>query len=369
MSDSWFKLSNENEIPSPALLIYPDRVEENIRRLIRLVGDVSRVRPHVKTHKLPQIIALKLRHGITKFKAATIAEAEMVAAAGGPDVFLAYQPVGPNCRRLAELARQFPQTRFSTMVDNVGSVRELNQACAAANISLDVFLDLNSGMNRTGISPGPDAIEVYQAIHNASNLSAAGLHAYDGHLHEPDPTKLRASVEASFAPVQKLRTDLASAGLPVDRIIAGGTPTTPLHAEQGNIECGAGTTILWDSGQPTVCPDQDFLHAAILLIRVISKPTRDRLCFDLGHKAVASEMPHPRVQILGLPDAKFVGHSEEHLVVESASAPEIPVGTVFYAIPRHVCPTVALQSEVIVVTGGRATDRWPVVARARRITV
>ena len=143
----------------------------------------------------------------------------------------------------------------------------------------------------------------------------------------------------------------------VDRIIAGGTPTTPIHAAGGNIECGAGTTILWDSGQPTVCPDQDFLHAAILLIRVISKPTSDRLCFDLGHKAVASEMPHPRVQILGLPDAKFVGHSEEHLVVETASAASIPVGSVFYAIPRHVCPTVALHSEVYVVTEGRATDQ------------
>ena len=369
MNDSWFKLSNENEVPSPALLIYPDRVEENIRRLICLVGDVSRVRPHVKTHKLPQIIALKLRHGITKFKTATIAEAEMVAAAGGPDVFLAYQPVGPNCQRLTQLVRTFPKTRFSTMVDNTGSVHELNQACASANLVLDVFLDLNSGMNRTGIPVGAEAAAVYKAIHSASHLRAAGLHAYDGHLHEPDPAKLRASVEASFGPVQKFREDLIAASLPVDRIIAGGTPTTPIHAEQGAIECGAGTTILWDSGQPTVCPDQDFLHAAILLIRVISKPTRDRLCFDLGHKAVASEMPHPRLQILGLPDAKFVGHSEEHLVVESAQAPEIPVGSVFYAIPRHVCPTVALHSEVVIVSDGRATDRWPVVARARRITI
>jgi D-serine deaminase-like pyridoxal phosphate-dependent protein len=369
MSDSWFKLSNEHEVPSPSLLIYPDRVEENIRRLIQLVGDVSRVRPHVKTHKLPQIIALKLRHGITRFKAATIAEAEMVAQEGGPDVFLAYQPVGPNCRRMTELVRKFPSTRFSTMVDNLGSVTELNQACQSADVVLDVFLDLNSGMNRTGIPAGPEAMAVYRAIHAASNLRAAGLHAYDGHLHERDPVKLRASVEASFAPIEQFLLELRNAGLPADRIIAGGTPTTPLHAAHGAIECGAGTTILWDSGQPTVCPDQNFLHAAVLLIRVISKPTPDRLCFDLGHKAVASEMPHPRVQILELSDAKFVGHSEEHLVVETSRASEVPVGKVFYAIPRHVCPTVALHSEVVVVTDGRACDRWPVVARARRISI
>ncbi len=369
MSESWFKIRNEADVPSPALLIYLERVEENIRRLIALAGDVSRLRPHVKTHKLPQIIALKLKHGITRFKAATVAEAEMVAEAGGPDVFLAYQPVGPNTARFVELSLRFPRTRFSTMVDNRATILELNQACSRVNHRLPVLIDLNCGMNRTGITPGPEALDVYRAIHNASHLDADGLHVYDGHLHEPDPVKLSASVEAAFAPVWELRSQLLEAGLPVPRMIAGGTPTTPLHAKDGRIECGAGTTILWDSGQPLVSPDQPFLHAAVLLIRVVSKPTSNRLCFDLGHKAVASEMPHPRVQILDLPDAKFVIHSEEHLVVETPLASAIPVGTTFYAIPRHICPTVALHNEVSVVQGGMVVDQWPVVARARRLTV
>lgn len=369
MSDTWFKISNETDVPSPALLLYPDRIEENIRRLIASIGDVSRVRPHVKTHKLPQVIEMKLRLGITKFKVATIAEAEMVAMAGGPDVFLAYQPVGPNTRRIAALAKHYPATRFSTVVDNLGSVAELSAACVAAGIRLPVLIDLNCGMNRTGIVPGPEAAEVYRAMAAAPGLEADGLHAYDGHLHEPDAAKLRAQMTAAFEPVWRFRDELRAAGLPVPRVIAGGTPTTPLHAERGDVECGAGTSVLWDAGQPLVSPDQHYLHAAVLLIRVISKPTANRLCFDLGHKAVASEMPQPRVQILGLPDAKFVTHSEEHLVAETALASEIPVGRVFYAIPRHVCPTVALQSEVVVVRDSRAVDRWPVVARARRLTI
>ena len=98
MSD-WFRISNEDDVPSPAVLLYPERIEENLRRMIAGAGGVDRLRPHVKTHKLPQVIALKLRAGITKFKTATIAEAEMTAAASGRDVLLAYQPVGPNIEK------------------------------------------------------------------------------------------------------------------------------------------------------------------------------------------------------------------------------------------------------------------------------
>jgi len=107
----------------------------------------------------------------------------------------------------------------------------------------------------------------------------------------------------------------------------------------------------------------------VLLARVVSHPAPGRLCLDLGHKAVASEMPHPRVQIFGLEDAAFPMHSEEHLVVKTPRAAEFPVGTVVYALPRHVCPTVALHEEAVVVRDGRAVDRWHVAARTRRITV
>jgi D-serine deaminase-like pyridoxal phosphate-dependent protein len=118
-----------------------------------------------------------------------------------------------------------------------------------------------------------------------------------------------------------------------------------------------------------VSPDLDFLNAAVLLVRVVSRPTPDRLCLDLGHKAVAREMPHPRVRIFGLEDATFPVHNEEHLVVQTPRAAEFPEGTVLYALPRHVCPTVALHAEVVVVDRGRAVDRWPVTARARRLMV
>src|SRR6202042_3504322 len=134
-----------------------------------------------KTHKLSQILDLEMQQGIKKFKAATIAEAEMCAADGAPDVLLAYQPVGPNVRRMVALVQKFPGTKFSCLADNRATVSALSSAAASAGVTLDVFLDVNVGMNRTGIVPGPEAAEVYRAISSSPGLHAAGLHAYDGH--------------------------------------------------------------------------------------------------------------------------------------------------------------------------------------------
>lgn len=178
----WFRITNEGGVPSPALLLYSDRIEENLRRMIALAGGADRLRAHVKTQKLPQVIALKLRAGITKFKTATIAEAEMTAAAGGRDVLLAYQPVGPGIRRFVELVKTFPQTHFTGLVDNPGTVGELRRAAQSAGVTLDFYLDLNAGMNRTGIAPGDRAAAVYRALATPPGLRAAGLHAYDGRL-------------------------------------------------------------------------------------------------------------------------------------------------------------------------------------------
>jgi len=368
MSD-WFRITNEDAIASPGLLIYPDRVEENLRRMIARAGGADRLRPHVKTHKLPQIIQLKLRAGITKFKTATIAEAEMTAAAGGADILLAYQPVGPGVRRLIELVKTFPQTRFAALADNLFTVCELSRAAESADVTLEIYLDLNVGMDRTGVVPGDEAVEVYRALCQSPGLRAGGLHAYDGHLHNKDTAALERAAEQAFQPVLALVKRLEMEGLPVSKIIASGTPTFPVLARHANVEVGCGTTVLWDGGETEKCPDLNFLNAAVLLTRVVSKPTSNRLCLDLGHKAVASEMPPPRVRLFGLEDAKFVTHSEEHLVLETPRADQFAIGAVCYGIPRHVCPTVALHEEVHVVLNATARECWQVIARRRRISI
>lgn len=362
------RLANEADAPSPALLIFADRVEANLRAMLALVGDPSRLRPHIKTHKLPQIVARQVALGITKCKAATIAEAEMAARAGATDILIATQLVGPNPARLVALIRAFPQVAFATIADDPGVLAQLGRVASAVGVSIEVLLDLDVGMQRTGIAPGPDAIKLYRTLAATPGLKPGGLHAYDGHLRQSARADRATAVNQGFAGVVALREALLSAGLIVPRIVCGGTPTFPLHAEQGEVECSPGTCVLWDSGYGGKLPDLEFRHAAVLLTRVISRPGKDRLCIDLGHKAVASEMPHPRVTFPALPDAEAVMHSEEHLVLTTRRAAEFPIGSVLYGIPVHICPTVALHDRVHVVRDGRIVEEWPVVARARRLT-
>jgi D-threonine aldolase len=368
MTPEWMRLENEADAPSPALLIFPERVEENLRHMIAMVGEPGRLRPHIKTHKLPQIVARQVELGITKCKAATIAEAEMAARAGARDVLLAAQPVGPNVARFLALIRAFPGVAFATLGDDAHALTAMNDAAVAAGSVIEVLLDLDIGQHRTGIAPGPAAAQLYRMVASSPGLRAGGLHAYDGHLHQSDPGERSMASDEAFAQVTALRDELLRAGLPVPRIVCGGTPTFPLHARRSGVECSPGTCVLWDAGYAGKLPDLEFQNAAVLLTRVISRPTPARMCLDLGHKSVASEMPHPRVIFPALPDARAVGHNEEHLVLESARAAEFPVGSVLYGLPWHICPTVALHDRVQVVRGRRVVEEWPVTARTRRLT-
>ena len=365
----WYRVSNPEEIDSPALLLYEDRIDENLRRMVEQAGGVDRLRPHIKTHKIPEILQKHLALGISRFKVATIAEAEMCACAGALDVLLAYPPVGPRAGRLALLARKFPKVRFSVALDDASVAEGLSRVAFQCGVTLGALLDIDCGQHRTGIAPGPEAVELYQLFARLPGLRPEGIHVYDGHIHDSDVALRGQRCEEAFQPVAALREQLELAGLRVPTVVAGGTPTFPFHARRPHIECSPGTCVFWDQGYATHFPDLDYLPAAVLLTRVISKPLSNRLCLDLGHKAVASEMPQPRVHLLNLPDAVFVGHNEEHLMIETDRAGDFPIGSVLYALPTHVCPTVALHSEVAVIRNGHASARWRVVARDRRLTV
>ncbi len=364
-----FELANAADIPSPALLLLRDRVEENLRRMIAIAGGPDRLRPHIKTHKLPELVRRQIELGITRFKCATIAEAEMAATAGAPDVLIAFPPVGPDARRFIALARTLPATRFAALVDDPGALADLARLADDSQPPIDIFVDLDVGQQRTGVVPGPAAFQLVQAIASARGLRFGGLHAYDGHLHQSDLAERTTACDAAYAPVEGLRQQLVAAGIDVPRIVAGGTPTFPIHARRPGVECSPGTCVLWDAGYHARLPDLEFLQAAVLLCRVVSRPGTHRLCLDLGHKAVASEMPHPRVVLLNVPGAITVAHNEEHLVVETSAAAQFPVGSVVYAVPWHICPTTALHSEVWVVEDGVARERWAVRARARRLNL
>lgn len=356
-----FVVANEGDIPSPALLIFSEKVDANLARMLAIAGGPDRLRPHVKTHKLGPLVQRQIALGITRFKTATLAEAEMCAMAGAADVFVAYPLAGPSIARLCDLIRKYPATHFSVLADSSQAIRGLSVAARAVRVKVSTFLDIDCGMHRTGASIERAAV-LYKLIKESPALTAAGLHAYDGHIHDPSADIRRAECEAAFAPVLELRRSLEAAGLPVPKLIAGGTPTFPFHAAHSDRECSPGTTVLWDFGYGEKFTDMPFDIAAVLLTRVVSKPGKDRLTLDIGYKAIAAENPLAmRVRIAELPDAVAVMHSEEHLVIETGRAKDYFVGQTLHALPKHICPTVALHNEAWIVLEGVASERWPII--------
>ena len=369
MSSKWYQFEGSEEIPSPALVIFQQRVAKNIEHMISIVGGPDRLCPHVKTYKLAEIVKMQMESGIRKFKCSTVAEAEMVAGCGAEDVLLAYQPVGPNVERMTRLARTYPALRFGVIVDNKDSIRSIAEACVDSGVTLDLFIDLDVGMHRSGIAPGSGALELAEMIRELPSVAMGGLHVYDGHLGVASVERRRTECRQAMKPVLRLLCEMRERGIEVPRIVAGGTPTFPIHAEDSDFECSPGTCLLWDFGYGDAYRDLPFLHAAGLLTRVVSLPTKGRICLDLGHKAVAAEKPAPHVRFPELPDGREVLQNEEHLVLESERAGEFRIGDLLFGIPVHICPTCALYSEAIVVEGGRIVDGWRVVARERRLTV
>ncbi|MEM7373336.1 MAG: D-TA family PLP-dependent enzyme [Bacteroidota bacterium] len=366
----WYALRTPDAVDSPALLIYPDRVDENIRQLVAIAGHADRLRPHVKTHKMAEVAKLHLKYGIHKFKCSTISEAEMLASSGAQDVLLAYQAVGPKLYRLLKLAGNYPHVTFGTLVDDEASLKRISHACQEAKKHLHVWLDLNNGMGRTGIDISERAINLYLMADQSPGIQVNGIHVYDGHFRQSEFANRKSKVDDAFAAVLEFKDQLISQGVQVPNIIVGGSPTFPVHAMRNDVDLSPGTYVFWDVGYGEICAELPFLPAAILLTRIISKPGGNRLCLDLGHKAVGAENPiQNRVRFLNAKVLAYLGQSEEHLVVEVADATAHQVGDIWYGIPYHVCPTVALYQEGNIVEAGEVTDRWMVVARDRRILV
>ncbi len=369
LSDGWYTVSNAEDLFSPALIVYPDRIEQNIRTMISIAGDAKRLRPHVKTHKMAEIVRLQMKQGISRFKCATVSEAEMVAGCGADDILLAYQPVGPNIGRFFNLILKFPEIKISCLADTPEIMHQLSSEAVKRNILAHVWLDINCGMNRTGVVPGEHAVSLYRMIASLPMLEAEGLHVYDGHIHEPDPVERGKICEEAFVPVARLMDALRREGIQSLKIIAGGTPSFPVHARREGVELSPGTTLLWDHGYGSAFSDMDFLHAAVLVTRIISKPAPGLLCLDLGHKAVASEMPQPRVIFPDLGNYEITGHNEEHMVVKTPDSSRFTVGDMLYGIPYHICPTVDRHDSAYVARDGKVLEEWKIDARRRKITI
>lgn len=368
MENNWHTILNIEAVDSPSIALYLEHLKYNINEMVSLVeGKTDRLMPHIKTNKMPKVMELLLAAGISNFKASTISEAEIAAEAGADSILIAHQLVGPKIDRFLSLVRHFPDSVFSTIVDNVDSAELLNQKAKEKELTVNIYIDINNGMNRSGIGIGAGLDELIAYLKICKSLVFNGLHVYDGHLRDTEFTFRKEKIEQGIKDVEiyfeALRIDYPSAEL-----ICGGTPSFTSHLLQEKRITSPGTCVLWDWGYDEKLTEQSFKHAALLITRIISKPTNGIITVDLGHKSVAAENPiDKRVKFLNLEDYELLSQSEEHGVIRIKNWDKYKIGDVLYGIPYHICPTINLHDEVSVIENGKKVDSWHITARKRKL--
>ena len=356
---------------SPSVVIWLDRVRENVARVIdALGGDPARWRPHVKTTKMPRIWRELVDAGVRHFKCATTREARHLLATldqanVSGDVLLSHPLVGPNLAALGELALRFDTCKVSVLIEDPTMVLELPPC-------VGLFVDVNPGMDRTGI-PADDARRVLEVVRSAGSR-LRGLHFYDGHHHQQG-TARREAVHAGYDQLVSLVEMLTREGVAVPEVVTAGTPAFlsatqhwPLRRLAGTTHrLSPGTVVFHDARSEQQNPEFELEPAALVFTRVISQPRQGRVTCDAGSKSIAAEAGDPCAVVLGRPELVAATPSEEHLPLEVRSGDAPVLGEELLLVPRHVCPTVNLAEEVVLMDGPQFVGVERVEARAHDV--
>ena len=361
----------EEKILSPALIYYKDEIVKNIKMSIAEAGGPDRLWPHVKSHKMSEIIKLQVKMGIKRFKCATLAEAAIAAQSGGEHILLAYPLVGPNVDCFLELMKRWPNRTFYAIGDDERQVKELAEKAVEQKLTVNLCVDVNTGMNRTGIRI--DRLQGFcKELAYVRGIKLTGLHCYDGNRHEKNLTERGEKVKETVKGIRlAMRDRLKDADL---FLIMGGSPSFPCYAKEmkgTNVFYSPGTIFIYDRGYQEQFPDLPYEPGATILSRVVSHPADGYFTIDCGYKAISAEQIQPG-ELIDVPYAKPAFQSEEHWTfrMEGGYEEKRPeIGKIIYVMPWHICPTTALYDEAVVVSKGKIEGTWQVSARGRFLRV
>src|SRR5437588_12012427 len=368
--DERYRVAGLENVLTPALVVYPEMILTNIARTLRLLdGDADRWRVHIKTAKLEYALRMLVERGIRNLKCATTLELLTACRSGARDVLVAYPMVGANARRVREIAEEFPAVRISALAENEEQVRQWRGS------RVGVFLDINPGMDRTGIEPThcDMVVQLARAIAGLG-LEFRGLHYYDGHLGGLEMSERVAGAHAGYERLLKIENALERGGVRVPEVITAGTPTFPCSLAFQGFRDGSflhrvspGTVVYCDATSLSQLPSEyGYRPAVLVLTRVVSRPRAGIVTCDAGHKAVSADAGVPTCVVVGHSELTPLAPSEEHLPMAlqgSAAGPQ--VGEALYLLPRHVCPTVNNFDCALLVRDGEVQAVEKVSARGR----
>lgn len=344
------------ELETPTLVVDLDRVERNIASLQRYCDDHGlKLRPHVKTHKLPQLARAQVAAGAVGIACQKVGEAEVMAEAGLDDILVTFPIVGGRkAERLAALARD---VRISALADSPEVLAGLSLAADTAGVEIDVLVDCDTGFGRTGVQTPRAATELARQAAALPGLRLRGLATY--------PT-----VAACGPWLEEARDELLRTGLEIDWVSGGGTPGARTTHEVAVVtELRAGTYVYGDracAADGSVPLESCALH---VVATVVSRPTPERAIVDAGSKALTSDLAAGVTGygfLLEHPEAEIVKLSEEHGWVDVGRCARPPeIGELVTILPNHACAAVNLYDEIVVHRSGVVADVWPVAARGR----
>ena len=362
-----FRIADEQSLLTPALILYVDHLRHNVARIVSLVGDADRWRPHIKTAKLDYTIQKLVEHGVRRMKCATTLELLAACEAGATDVLVAFPVLGANAARVAEIAGRFPGVEISALIEQEAHI------AAWKGSSVSVFLDLNPGMDRTGAEFG-NARAVIDTARSAirQGLRFRGLHYYDGHLSQPDLGERTAIAHRGYDQLLALSAAFETEGILVEEVITSGTPTLPcalayqpFRSARFRHTVSPGTVVYNDAHSLAQLPsDYDLRLAALVVATVVSHPKEGIVTCDAGHKAMPVDTGVPNCVVLGCEQIEPLKPSEEHLPLRIPTGVATPaIGEKIYLVPRHVCPMINNFDEIVLVRDGKIVGMESVTAR------
>jgi D-serine deaminase-like pyridoxal phosphate-dependent protein len=350
------------DIDTPALAVDLDAFTGNLDRMAEAVAaSGARLRPHGKSHKCPDIAKLQVARGAVGVCCQKTDEAEAFVDAGIADVLVTNEVIAPaKLARLAQLARR---ARIGVLCDNVDVVQRLSAAAMAADVTLDVYVEVDVGAARCGVAPGAPAGALAQAIAAAPGLRFAGLQCYQGgaqHLRTPDERHAAIGLATEAAIASSVAC--VAAGLAVPIITGAGTGTFEHEMASGvwnELQPGSYLFMDADYVRNTVAPGAlRFAQSLFVLTTVMSVPTLDRAICDAGLKSMAFDSGLPLVA--DRPGAHYVKASDEHGVLDVEVGSPARLGEQLRLIPGHCDPTVNLYDWLVGFRGSRVESLWPI---------
>jgi D-serine deaminase-like pyridoxal phosphate-dependent protein len=363
-----YRVSESDEVITPALVVYPEVIASNIDCTLRLLGgNADRWRAHIKTAKLNFTLGMLIERGLRNFKCSTTLELLEACRSGAADVLIAYPVMGANARRVREIADEFPHVTISVLAENEEQVRQWQGS------SIGIFLDINPGMNRTGIEQnrGDQVVALAQETEKAG-LEFRGLHYYDGQYGGFDDSERNAATRTGYDRLLELVNQVKKNRIAVREIVTAGTPTFPCSLAYTGFRdadfthrVSPGTIVYCDAtGLAQLSTEYGYAPAVLVMSRVVSHPQEGIFTCDAGHKAVSADAGVPTCVVVGHSDLTPLSPSEEHLPMKSSgSAASLRVGDFVYLLPRHICPTVNNFDSALLVRDGQIQSVEKVSAR------